>query len=127
MPFAIPSDLDLDARLAGSFGIYEGDEQIHVKIRFSPRVARFVQEKHWHASQRCTPQRDGSLLVEFDLSSTVEVKCWALSFGRDAEVLEPPDLRDEMAAEVADLLALYHPADRQRQRTRPPRRLTRDK
>jgi predicted DNA-binding transcriptional regulator YafY len=107
MPFTVPADQDLDARFAGSLGIYEGHEDIAVTVRFRPPAARFVQEKKWHTSQRLTPQRDGSLLAELRLSSTAELKPWILSFGPAAEVLEPPSLREEIAAELQQMLTAY--------------------
>ena len=109
MPFTVPADLDLDARFAGSLGIYEGHEDIGVLVRFRPPAARFVQEKKWHSSQRLTPQRDGSLLAELRLSSTAELKPWILGFGSAAEVLEPESLRAELAAELQQMLAAYRP------------------
>lgn len=107
MPFTVPADLDLDARLAGSLGIYEGHDDVAVTIRFRPPAARFVQEKKWHSSQRLSPQRDGSLIAELRLSSTAELKPWLLGFGPAAEVLAPPALRAEIAADLERTLAAY--------------------
>ena len=56
-------------------------------------MSRYVQESQWHASQKLTKQRDGSLLAEFHLDDTVEIKSWIMSFGRNAVVLEPEQLR----------------------------------
>ncbi len=50
---------------------------------------------------------DGSVIVEFDLSGTIELTAWLLSFGRHAEVLEPASLREEIAAELQRTLAVY--------------------
>jgi len=107
MPFVVPAGLDLDAHFAGSFGIFDGDQQLHVRVRIHPPLARYVQEKHWHASQQFTPQPDGSVIVEFDLSGTVELTAWLLSFGRHAEVIEPASLRDQIVAELQGTLAAY--------------------
>jgi hypothetical protein len=41
---------------------------------------RYVQESNWHASQQLTPQNDGSLIAEFQLSGIEEIKSWVLSF-----------------------------------------------
>lgn len=107
VPFNMPSDKELDAWLRDSFGIYEGQENLHVTVHFAPEVARLVQEKHWHASQKFTPQKDGSLIAQFRLSSTVEVKGWILSFGKHAQVLEPESLREEIGKELRSLSAVY--------------------
>ena len=107
MPFTIPADLDLEARFAGSLGIYDGQDDVRVKIRFAAEVARYVAEKQWHHSQQLTPQKDGSLIVELRLSNTVEVKSWVLSFGTNAGILEPESLRDEIREELERALSQY--------------------
>jgi len=89
LQFQQPEGFDLRQHLAKSFGIFHGEGEIHVKVRFSPTVARYVQEGRWHETQRLTRQPDGSLLAEFDLSAIEEIKHWILSFGKEAEVLEP--------------------------------------
>ena len=60
-----------------------------VKVRFLPRVATYVAEAKWHGSQKLEKQKDGSVLAEFRLSNTEEIKRWILSFGQHAVVLEP--------------------------------------
>jgi predicted DNA-binding transcriptional regulator YafY len=107
MPFTIPADLDLETRFAGSLGIYDGRGNVHVKIRFAPEVTRYISEKRWHSSQQLTPQKDGSLIVELWLSNTVELKNWVLSFGANAEVLEPGSLRDEIREELQRAIPHY--------------------
>ena len=107
MPFTVRDDIDVDSRLSGAFGIYDGADQINIKIRFSGHAARFVSEKHWHDSQQLTPQKDGSLIVELDLSSTIEVKSWILGFGREAQVLEPAELQKEILEDLTAMMTHY--------------------
>ena len=115
--FQRPEDFDLRRHLAGSFGIYHGDgvAEIRIRVRFSSAVARYVQESHWHASQRLTKERDGSLLAEFCLDNTEEIKRWIMSFGQQAVVIEPESLRKEILAEIQPLVAAYGG-----RKTRPP-------
>jgi len=105
--FPRPEDFDLHEHMAKSFGVFHDQGDVHVKVRFSPEVARYVQEKKWHASQKLTPQKDGSLIAEFDLDGTEEIQRWLLSFGRHAEVAEPKELRDELTEELRTLLSQY--------------------
>lgn len=107
--FQRPEDFDLQRHLAGSFGIYhgDGDASVCVRVRFSPAVARYVEESQWHASQRLNKERDGGLLVEFCLDNTEEIKRWVMSFGQHAVVLAPEKLRQEILAELQSLLAAY--------------------
>ena len=52
-------------------------------------------------------QKDGSVIAEFDLDDTEEIKRWILSFGRHAEAMEPEELRIDMADELTVLHNLY--------------------
>jgi proteasome accessory factor B len=109
-PFRRRADFDLAAHFGGSFGVFHGDGDVHVVVRFLPAVARYVQEAKWHASQKLAKQRDGSLVAEFRLSTTDEIKHWVMSFGRQAVVVEPDALRREVAEE-ARAMAEAHEAD----------------
>lgn len=106
-PFNRPPDFDLTEHLRGAFGVFHGDGDVCVKVRFSPTVARYVTESRWHASQQLVRQKDGSVLAEFRLSTTEEIKQWVLSFGRHAEVLEPRELRKEIVRDLRELLDAY--------------------
>ena len=105
--FNRPDDFDLHEHLAKSFGVFHGDGEVHVKVRFSPTVARYVTESKWHSSQTLTPQKDGSLVAEFDLGHTEEIKRWIQSFGKHAVVLEPDQLRVEIIGEMNALRVAY--------------------
>jgi proteasome accessory factor B len=108
LQFNGPSHFDPRELLAGSFGIFEGDGPAQsVRIRFSRQVARVVAERTHHPTQRLTPQPDGTLLAEFELSSFEELSAWLLSWGAHAEVLDPPALRDHLRATLAAALARY--------------------
>ena len=91
--FNPPSDFDLHEHMAKSFGVFSGSGDVHVKVRFSPTVSRYVTESKWHSSQTLAPQKDGSLIAEFDLNHTEEIKRWIQSFGKHAVVIEPERLR----------------------------------
>ncbi len=106
-PFRMPAGFDLQEHLAKSFGIYQTDGDVHVKVRFSPTVARRVEESRWHNSQKLTHEKGGSLIVEFDLDTTEEIKEWIFSFGQHAEVLEPEELRRAIIEEVESLRQKY--------------------
>jgi len=103
--FQRPEDFDLQKHLAKSFGVYHGDGEVRVKVRFLPAVARYVEESTWHPSQKLARQRDGSVIAEFTVDGTEEIKRWIMSFGRHATVLDPPYLRVEITDEWKEALA----------------------
>jgi predicted DNA-binding transcriptional regulator YafY len=105
--FQKPADFNIADHLAGAFGIYDGDENVTVVVKFLPAAARYVQESKWHHSQALTRERDGSVLARFQLSSTVEIKSWVLGFGANAIVIEPEELRLAIALELEQLIKVY--------------------
>lgn len=105
--FNRPDDFDMQSHFAKSFGVFHGNGDVHVKIRFASPVARYVEESRWHGSQKLTKHSDGSVLAEFDLDGTEEIMCWILSFGHHAEVVEPEELRNELGAECEHLVTTY--------------------
>jgi predicted DNA-binding transcriptional regulator YafY len=105
--FERPADFDLQKHLAKSFGVFHGDGEVHIKVRFLPAVARYVEESTWHPSQKLTKHRDGSVVAEFQLDGTEEIKRWIMSFGQNALVLSPSELCDEIAREASIMASGY--------------------
>jgi len=89
-----------------TFGFMPG-EPFAVKVFFKPQAACYVSERIWSDDQKVTAQHDGSLELEFTATSRPEVLSWVLSFGREAELLEPFDLRRELEALVQELATTY--------------------
>ena len=106
-PFQRPEDFDLARHFERSFGVFQGDGEATIRVRFLPPVVRYVQEKTWHSSQVVETQRDGGLVVEWRLSHTEEIKHWLLSFGANAQILAPEELRRQIADEARAISALY--------------------
>lgn len=105
--FSPPDGFDVSKHLENSFGIYHGTDSMTVRVRFSAKVARYVTEKQWHANQKVRKLRNGSVELTFTLATTAEVRQWIMSFGADAEVLEPEALRREIRKHAADLCSIY--------------------
>lgn len=109
----------LDTYFSDSFGIYRGESDgvmgpERIRIRFAKEASRYVSEREWHPSQRLVPQKDGSTILELTLGNTKELKSWILSFGPRATVLEPASLKNEILADLEQLLANYISTDQRR-------------
>lgn len=107
LQFHRPEDFDAARHLAGSFGVFHGKGDVLVRIRFSRSAARYVRETKRHASQRIEEQPGGGVIAEFRLSAVEEIKSWALSFGAEAEILAPSDLRARVADELEQMAQAY--------------------
>lgn len=105
-PFEVPADFDPEARLESAFNL-TSDDPVAVKVRFSADQARYIKERRWAPRQQVTDQPDGSVILELETSGRWDVKRWILSFGADAELLEPKDLREEIAADLKVLGRMY--------------------
>jgi predicted DNA-binding transcriptional regulator YafY len=83
------------------------DELYTVKVRISPGWARWVGEKIWHESQKVTRLADGGLEVAFRVADLDEIKRLVLSFGPEAEVLEPVKIRKIIRNDLYGMLEQY--------------------
>ena len=90
-----------------TFGAFESKEVHHVAVEFAGTAAELVQERHWHSSQKLTPLPSGHLKFEMDISHLDDILPWVLSWGRQAKVLAPPDLKKAIAAEAANMTWNY--------------------
>jgi predicted DNA-binding transcriptional regulator YafY len=105
--FEIPEDFDAPELLAASWGIIYGEEEITVKLRFSPEVTRRVKESTWHPSQEIEDQPDGGCLFTVAVANPIEITPWIRSWGAECEVLEPANLREEIGEEMTRGARLY--------------------
>jgi predicted DNA-binding transcriptional regulator YafY len=101
------SDYSFATRFQDTFSTFVGQGVTTVKIRFTKRIAPYIQESLWHWSQQITPLPEGSILYEVHVGYPKEVAWWAMSWGSEAEVLEPPELRAYVAEEVRKMGGLY--------------------
>jgi len=97
--FVSPDDFDPDALLENAFSIVY-DEPIEVTIRFSSDIARYIKERVWAKGQVITDREDGSIDLDMKTSGWFDVKKWILSFGAEAELIEPLKLRKEIIEEI---------------------------
>ncbi|MEQ9410327.1 MAG: WYL domain-containing transcriptional regulator [Fuerstiella sp.] len=107
--YEVPEDFDLNTWLSKCFGIWRsGSEHLQkIRVHFCRDAARYVQESTWHESQQFEAQPDGSVIAEFQLPDLQEIKRWIMSFGPGARVLEPPELIDEIAADLTAMQQSY--------------------
>jgi predicted DNA-binding transcriptional regulator YafY len=83
------------------------DDPITVKIKFSADQARYITERKWAKEQSFKKQKDGSVILEMKTSGWWDVKRWVMTFGKEAEVIEPVEMRDEIIEELQGCLELY--------------------
>jgi predicted DNA-binding transcriptional regulator YafY len=88
-------------------------------VRLSPKVARFSGEYPLVAGQSVTDDADGGCVVRARVAGVMEAMRWVLSWGQEAEALEPGELREAVAAEVQGAARRYGARQPSRGRARP--------
>jgi predicted DNA-binding transcriptional regulator YafY len=84
---------------AGTAWGMELGPEYQFQVRFWGDSARFVRETQFHPSQEVREETGGAVLFTAKACGLRPVARWVLSFGGEAEVLEPAELR-EMVAEA---------------------------
>lgn len=99
-------DIDYAAALGSTFDL-EADAPVQATIRFSSAVAKQATSRHIGISQSTKTQADGSTILTIGSRNLRDLIRWALSWGPDAEIIAPPELRSMTRKELAQALARY--------------------
>jgi proteasome accessory factor B len=93
-----PIESDEEA-FAHSLGVHQGPPE-RIEIQFEPRIARYLKERVWHASQEVADNPDGSIRLTLHVSNDQALRSWILGFGALAKVISPPTLAAQIVEEV---------------------------
>ncbi|MGB0921371.1 MAG: helix-turn-helix transcriptional regulator [Alphaproteobacteria bacterium] len=94
-PFPRDKNFNLAEFASASFGVFQGDPVIDVKLRFLPEVVRDAANFLFHPSQKTYPQKDGTLILEFTCCGTTEL-CWHLfTWGSSVRIEGPAELIEQ--------------------------------
>ncbi len=105
------AEADLDAVLAGGYGIFSGARVQWATLCFRAERARWVAAEQWHPAQRCRFLPDGRYQLELPYSDERELLMDILRHGREVEVLAPVSLRLLVQRHLLDAAAQYHAED----------------
>jgi predicted DNA-binding transcriptional regulator YafY len=99
--------IDADTLVQHAWGIWYGENLTEVRLRFSAQVARRVKETIWHPTQQIDDLPDGRVEWSVLIAGVQELVPWIRGWGPDVEVIEPPDLRRQIAEDVRRAAELY--------------------
>jgi proteasome accessory factor B len=102
-----PPEGGIEADLRKAWDIIADQPETTVVLRFQPSVAGRVREARWHPTQHVEPADDGSLVWRATVAGTIEIRLWILSWGDEVEVLEPTELREDVAGTWRRALERY--------------------
>ncbi len=109
--FDAPEDFTLDGYLGQAWRMIPGDRvRRRVVLRFDATVAETVADTFWHRSQEVEEHDDGSITARFEIDGLDEIGWWALGYGPHCEVIEPAELRTQVAG-LAQAAARHYADD----------------
>ena len=122
MRFQARPGFNVEEYLKHVWGIVKG-EIVPVQVIFTRSVARYIQDRLWHPSQKFRELADGRLEMSLRVADTLELRRWVLGYGADAEIVSPAGLRESLRENVealAEALRLTRiPLARVQRRTEP--------
>ena len=110
LKYAVPENFSLEEWQQRAFGVFHGGgggDEYSVVIYFSRDAARYVQEAHWHESQKFIPQVDGSVRMHLQVTELSAVMKWILGFGTNAVAIEPPEFIEQIRQELSAMTNCY--------------------
>ena len=104
--FTSPENFDYEEYMGAAWQMERGEE-FCFKVRFFGEAARFVKETHFHPSQKIREEQGGTLFFTARADGMRSVLRWVLSFGSEAEMLEPLELRKMVARAMVEGVQRY--------------------
>ncbi len=107
--FAYPAAFDPARHTDGMFGVYDGDRMRVVLALQNERTRAYLEARRLHPTQRFYEGPDGRTHLELTVRGKHELANWIISSSPWVEVLEPADLRAEVADRLRSSAAIYGP------------------
>ena len=103
----IPDDFNLKAYFGNAWAVYRGEKSYDVEILFSKEATATVMEGIWHHTQKVRKNKDGSVTLTFLVDGLNEIVRWILGWGCRAKVIQPPELREMILAQLNQSFEVY--------------------
>jgi predicted DNA-binding transcriptional regulator YafY len=98
---------ELDRVLKSGYGIFAGEASAVAVLRFTPERAQWVSKEQWHPAQEGRLLEDGAYELRLPYSRPEELVMDVLKHGPHVEVVEPAELREQVAKLLAAASARY--------------------
>ena len=106
--FRVPQDFDIKKHIDLELGIWNNPDRFEeYEILFAKETSRYVLEREWHKDQIIEQNEDGTVLLKFKSNQSQMIYTWLLSFGNNATVIKPPELREKIRAECEKVAEKY--------------------
>ena len=105
--FRRPVDFSLSKMMKDSFMAFESGAKKTVRLRLDDFAARLASERIWHKSQKLKPLQGGGAEMTLEVGIAPDLENWILGWGSHAVVLEPAELREQIASTARTMALQY--------------------
>lgn len=105
--FSPPEGFSVENYIDPSFGVFVSEGAVDIAIRFDGEAATKIPERRWHYDQEVERLPGGSIIVRFRTNQQSQVLFWVSQWGPNAEILEPPELRERAREWFSDAAERY--------------------
>ncbi len=106
--YSIPKGFSVDRRRKNAWIMNpETGRDSRVVVKFDSMMAHNVAEITWHKTQKTKMMPSGSLIYRATVSGLNEIVWWVLSYGDQAEVIQPLSLRRMVAQRAQNMVDIY--------------------
>jgi predicted DNA-binding transcriptional regulator YafY len=102
--FELSPGFNYEDYMGSAWGMERGEE-FSFTVRFYGDGARFVRETKFHSSQQIIEEDGGTIIFTAKACGLKAVTRWLLSFGGEAEVLEPEELKTSVRQQAMSIVA----------------------
>jgi predicted DNA-binding transcriptional regulator YafY len=103
----VPDAFDLKGYFGNAWSVYRGEQSYAVEIVFTGEAATTVIEGVWHHTQKIRKNKNGSVTLIFQVDGLNEILRWILGWGSRAKVIQPPQLREMILAQLNQAIGNY--------------------
>lgn len=98
--FVYPKTFRPERHTAGLFGVVEGPDTDVEMLILNEETEAYLRQRTIHPTQRFTRGSDGRAVITVKVRGTVELANWIMSMSPWVEVLQPAELRKEIAGRI---------------------------
>ncbi|MBT1247889.1 MULTISPECIES: WYL domain-containing protein [unclassified Thermosipho (in: thermotogales)] len=99
---------DLEEKINSIWETQYSTRRYTIKIKFSKEVAQLIKDTVRHPSQIIQELENGEILYTVKVSGYKEILYWILSWGKDAELIEPKWMRKKIKEEIYKMQKKYN-------------------
>ena len=105
--FHIDDDEAFTRDMDKAFGLFRGQKEYNVKVKFDYPASLWVKEHLWIENQQIEELGDKAILYSCTVEGLDTIERWILRYGDMARVIEPVELKDMLQGTLQRTLRLY--------------------